>query len=493
MQGSILLVDDDRDFAEGLAELLGLEGFDTALAFSKPEALDRNREFRPDIAILDIRLGKEDGLSLIEALRARNPDLQCIMLTGFAALNTAVDAVRFGAQDYLMKPVERDHLRAVLDRCMRMRTLIDAEAGAREALAQSEERYRLLTELSPVGVFQTDPQGGYSMVNPRWRELTGMTEENAHGRGWQEALHEADRDRVVESWNASIAQRRPFTAEFRLRADRGSATWVLAQALPRLIDGDEVTGYIGTLTDVTVQKEMDRRLADARRGQALESVAGGIAHHMNNALQIVTGYIHLTKEHTDDSSEARRILDLTSRGLVRLSGMTKDLLHFTGATVFDFSDVDPNVLISDLRAQFIYSKDDPVFFDLNLAGDLWKTRSEANRLNAALGAIIENAVEAMKGDGTLSIRTANRAFDEETAALAPGNYVEITFRDTGPGMSDAVAERAFEPFFTTKGPQSTGLGLSMAQGIIRKSGGVLTLYSTPGDGTTVTIYLPKAD
>ena len=191
MQGNILLVDDDRDFAEGLAELLDLEGFETNVAFNKSDAIDRNQRIFPDIAILDIRLGKEDGLSLIGALRERNPDIQCVMLTGFGALNTAVDAVRLGAQDYLMKPVERDQLRAVLERCMRMRTLIDAEALAGRALEESEERYRLLTELSPVGVFQADTQGGYRMVNRRWLELTGMTETDALGRGGQAALHES--------------------------------------------------------------------------------------------------------------------------------------------------------------------------------------------------------------------------------------------------------------------------------------------------------------
>lgn len=491
MPGNILLVDDDRDFAEGLAELLDLEGFDTDLAFNKAEAIDRNERFVPDIAILDIRLGKEDGLSLIDTLRDRNPDLQCIMLTGFAALDTAVDAVRLGAQDYLMKPVEREQLRAVLERCMRMRRLIEAEAAARKALEESEQRYRLLTELSPVGVFQTDPQGGYDLVNPRWRALTGMSEQAARGHGWQDALHDDDRGRVVGAWNDAVAGKQPFSAEFRLRAADGGAKWVLGQALPRTSEGGAFTGYIGTLTDITAQKEFDRQLADARRGQALEAVASGIAHHMNNALQIVTGYIHLTREHTGENLQARQCLDLTSRGLSRLSVMTRNLLHFTGATVLELAEVDINALLCALRADFDDHGNGGLLPVFDLAENVWPVRSEAARLRLALDAIVLNAVEAMGRNGTLHVRSANRTFAKGPAGLPAGDYVEIAIRDTGPGMSEQVVDRACEPFFTTKGPQATGLGLCMAQGIVRKSQGAMTLDSVPGEGVAVTIYLPR--
>jgi len=493
VQGNILLVDDDRDFAEGLAELLDLEGFKTDVAVNKSEAIARNERFSPDIAILDIRLGNEDGLSLIRDLRNGNPELQCVMLTGFAALNTAVDAVRLGAQDYLMKPVEREQLRAVLERCMRMRMLTESEARARFALEQSEQRYRLLTDLSPVGIFQTDPQGGYSMVNPRWQDLTGMSEAAALGSGWRDALHEDDRDGVIEAWQDSVSGRRSFTAEFRLRRADDGLTWVLGQAVPQIVENGTLAGFIGTLTDITVHKEFEQRRADTRRGEALESVAGGIAHHMNNALQIVSGYIHMTKERTEAGSEAEEYLELTSRGLSRLSSMTRNLLHFTGATIFDFADVNPNALISELHSRFLHNSDDPVFFDLKLAPNLWPARSEANQLRGAFDAIIRNAVEAMKGDGTLHIGTANRSLSDPPGRLAAGDYVEITFRDSGPGMTVAVAERALEPFFTTKGPQATGLGLCMAQGIVRKSKGLLTVASKPGEGATVTIYLPRSE
>ncbi len=492
MQGNILLVDDDQDFAEGLAELLELEGFATDVAFNRSTAITLNLKNKPEIALLDIRLGQEDGLSLIEALRADNPNLQCIMLTGYGALNTAVEAVRLGAQDYLIKPVDRDQLRAVLDRCLRMRALIDAEASAWAALEASEERYRLLTELSPVGVFQTDPQGGYSMVNQRWRELTGMAEADALGQGWQAALHEQDRGGVIEDWESSVRQKNPFSAEFRLGAANDGNRWVLAQALPRLLDDGACAGYIGTMTDITGHRELERRLADARRAQALESVAGGIAHHMNNALQIVAGYLHLAHEQTGPASKSREYMELAGNGISRLSAITKNLLHFTGATILHFSEVNPNQLIADIPTRFTATRSPAAIFELSLADDSWQTKSEATQLRLAFDAIIQNALDAMDGDGTIRITSANRTFDEPPGELAPGSYVVITIGDSGPGMSEEIAERALEPFFTTKGPQTTGLGLSMAQGIVRKSGGALRLDSKPGEGTSVTIYLPRS-
>lgn len=492
MLGNILLVDDDQDFAEGLAELLELDGFATNVAFNRSAAIGLNQKNSPQIALLDIRLGREDGLSLIDALRADNPQLQCIMLTGHGALNTAVEAVRLGAQDYLIKPVDRDLLRAVLDRCLRMRALVDAEAGARAALEASEENYRLLTELSPVGVFQTDPQGAYGMVNQRWRELTGMTEAEALGRGWQAALHEQDSDDVIEVWDNSVRQILPFSAEFRLGAT-DDARWVLAQALPRMLDDGACAGFVGTMTDITGHKELERRLADTRRAQALESVAAGIAHHMNNALQIVGGYLHLAHEAADKPSQSREYMKLTANGISRLSAITRDLLHFTGATILHFADVNPNELIADIPTRFTDATSSAAIFELNLADDLWNTKSEAAQLRSAFDAIIQNALDAMDGDGTIRITSANRTFDEPPAGLAPGGYIVITIGDSGPGMSEETAERALEPFFTTKGPQITGLGLSMVQGIVRKSGGAIQLDSKPGEGTRVTIYLPRSE
>lgn len=492
MPGKILLVDDDRDFAEGLAELLDLEGFTTNVAFNRADAISVNQANLPEISILDIRLGQEDGLSLIEALRADNPDVQCVMLTGYAALNTAVEAVRLGAQDYLMKPVERDQLRAVLDRCLRMRTLIDGEAGARATLAKSEEKYRLLTELSPVGVFQTDPGGDFTMVNQRWLALTGMNESDALGTGWQAALHKQDRSDVIENWEMSIRQIQPFNAEFRLAMSKDAVRWVLAQALPQMLNDGACAGYIGTITDITDHKELEQRQADARRAQALEAVAGGIAHHMNNALQIISGYLHLAREELPKPSQSREYLALSSDGILRLSTITRGLLHFTGATILNFEDVNLNDLITYIQTSITDDESAAGNFELKLADDLWKTKSEATQLRGALMAIIQNALDAMDGDGTVLVTGANRTLDEPPADLAPGDYVEITIDDNGPGMNEETAERALEPFFTTKGPQTTGLGLSMAQGIVRKTGGVMQLDSTPGQGTRITIYLPRS-
>ncbi len=331
------------------------------------------------------------------------------------------------------------------------------------------------------------------MVNQRWRELTGMTEADALGQGWRAALHEQDRADVIEAWEDSIRQKHPFSAEFRLGAANGGVRWVLAQALPRLLDDGACAGFVGTMTDITSHRELERRLADTRRAQALESVAGGIAHHMNNALQIVAGYLHLAHEQTDRASKSREYLGLATNGVSRLSAITRNLLHFTGATILHIAEVNPNQLIADIPARFSDTRSPGAVFELSLATEPWQTKSEATQLRTAFDAIIQNALDAMDGNGTIRIGSANRMLDEPPGGLAPGGYIVITIGDSGPGMSEETAERALEPSFTTKGPQTTGLGLSMAQGIVRKSGGAIQLDSKPGEGTRVTIYLPRSE
>jgi CheY-like chemotaxis protein len=231
--------------------------------------------------------------------------------------------------------------------------------------------------------------------------------------------------------------------------------------------------------------------------EAVGQLTGGVAHDFNNLLQIVLGNLEILQRNLPaDAARLRRSTENAMQGAKRAAILTERLLAFSRRQPLAPKPVEVNKLVAGMSELLARALDETISLETVLSAGLWRVEVDANQLEAAILNLAVNARDAMPTGGKLTVETSNTYLDHtyvrQNVEVAPGQYVVICVSDTGVGMEREAAARAFEPFFTTKEPgKGTGLGLSQVYGFVKQSGGHVKIYSEPGDGTTVKIYLPR--
>lgn len=241
----------------------------------------------------------------------------------------------------------------------------------------------------------------------------------------------------------------------------------------------------------------EEALRQAQKMEAVGRLTGGIAHDFNNHLTVISSNIELLQRRLPPGSESLvRLTDAAMTGVQRAATLTHRLLAFSRQQPLDPEPLDVGRLVSNISDLLRRTLDEAIAIETVLAGGLWLTRVDANQLENALLNLAVNARDAMPKGGNLTIETGNAYLDDAYAAshaeVTAGQYVMLAVSDTGTGMTLEVVSKAFEPFFTTKPlGQGTGLGLSMVYGFVKQSGGHVAIYSEPGQGSAVKVYLPR--
>ncbi len=248
----------------------------------------------------------------------------------------------------------------------------------------------------------------------------------------------------------------------------------------------------------TGRERAEEQLRQAQKMEAVGRLTGGVAHDFNNLLTVVLGNLALVKRRLDATVDerVRRGIDGATEGAQRAASLTARLLAFSRQQPLAPEAVDLNRLVAGMSDLLRRTLGEDVAVETVLAGGLWRAHADPNQLESSVLNLAVNARDAMPGGGKLTIETANAYLDEAYAAgreeVKPGQYVAICVSDTGSGMAPEIIARAFEPFFTTKPVgKGTGLGLSQVYGFAKQSGGHVAIYSEPGHGTTVKLYLPR--
>lgn len=328
--------------------------------------------------------------------------------------------------------------------------------------------------------------GHYRNTNPAWHTELGYEVSDLVGLGFEELVHPEDldraRDAVSQMFDGDVVE----DLELRVRAKDGAYRWFAWTCVP---DGDVVYG-MGR--DTQRRRDVDEQQRHAQKLEALGRLTGGIAHDFNNILGGIGGAIEVVAERLETGrlDGTRRLLDAAGGAVKRAAGLTHRLLAYARQQALSLSDVDANALVRELELLLRPLIGGQVTLDLRMQDDLWRTLSDASQLESAVLNLAINAKDAMPTGGTLTIQTSNAA--QTDIGKGRRDYVVIAVSDTGTGMSSSVIEKAFDPFFTTKAiGQGTGLGLSMVDGFARQTGGRAVIDSTPGRGTTVSLYLPR--
>jgi PAS domain S-box-containing protein len=393
----------------------------------------------------------------------------------------------------------------------RTRQLIAANASLRDEAEQrrsAEGRFRVLVEgVRDYAIFMLDPNGIISNWNQGAERIKGYTEAEIVGKHFSTFYTEQDKAAGVPARALETAAREGKFEAQGLRVRKGGAEFWASVVINPIRDAQgAIIGFAKITRDITEWKEAQtalqraqEQLAQSQKMEGIGQLTGGVAHDFNNLLTIIIGNLESIQRSISASPDVNRIsrsLDYAMRGAQRAASLTQRLLAFSRRQPLEPKATDLSRLINSMSELLRRTLGENIAIETVLNGGLWRVLVDQNQLEVGLLNLAVNSRDAMKAGGKLTIETANVLLDESYAAsqaeVVPGQYVVISVTDTGSGMSKEVLSKAFEPFFTTKDiGQGTGLGLSQVYGFVKQSGGNVKIYSEPGHGTTVKIYLPR--
>jgi PAS domain S-box-containing protein len=368
------------------------------------------------------------------------------------------------------------------------------QCALRRALAVEQALLRGLLDGSQDALSFKDAGGRIVRVNAVKAAALGRAPEDCLRHREQELVSSPEEARrIAEADGEAMALGRPVE---RLE-ERGVGPTARAVQVNRVpIAGpDGRPAYLAVLEhDVTDRRLMENRLHQAEKMQALGTMAGGVAHDFNNLLTAILGSLELAVRRNDGDARLQRLLENATMAAERGTTLTQRLLSFSRQRDLALRSVGANELIHEMQDLILRSIGSGIAIEEDLAPDLWPAHVDPDQLELALLNLCINARDAMEGVGSLTLLTRNLVVGEEdTGELAPGEYVSIAVRDTGPGIPPEVMARVFEPFFTTKPVgKGTGLGLSMVYGLAQQAGGVARVLCPEGGGTVVEIVVPRA-
>lgn len=377
-----------------------------------------------------------------------------------------------------------------------------------EALRDSEENYRNIFENAVMGIFLTTPGGRYLRANPAGARMYGYDspEDIIHSvtdMSRQVYANPEDRERFKEIM-ADKGRVEGFESE-HCRKD-GRRIWTVLNSRPVRDDAGEILYYETTIEDITERKraeqkrqELEERLRRSEKMESLGMLAGGVAHDLNNILGVMTGYSELTLLKLGEADPLREHVRNIMTSSERAAAIIQDMLTLARRGVSGKEVTKLNTVIANqmrtpeyLKLSSYYPR---VWVKAELEPDLLNIKGSPVHLGKTVMNLLSNAAESIRGEGTVTLRTANRYLDRPVSGyddVNPGDYVVLTVSDTGEGISPDDLKRIFEPFYTKKimGRSGTGLGLSVVWGTVKDHEGYIDVESRPGRGTTFTLYFP---
>jgi len=302
----------------------------------------------------------------------------------------------------------------------------------------------------------------------------------------------------VKRAKIAIAEDRPVTMTINKHRKDGSAFWSEIQLCSIRNDAGSMQFFISVQSDVTARIDAEEKLRQTMKMDALGQLTGGVAHDFNNILTVITGTIEILADGVRDRPKVAAIAQMISEAAERGSELTRRLLAFARKQPLQPRETDINGLILDTVKLLQSSLGAHIEIESRLAPDAWTALVDPSQLATALVNLALNARDAMPGGGKLTLQSGNIGLDativSELGELSSPGQVTITVTDTGTGIPTAIRDKVLEPFFTTKEERKgTGLGLSMVYGFVKQSGGHLEISSKEGQGTSIKLYLPRAE
>ncbi len=497
----VLMVEDSEDDAELIRIELSLAGYELIWKRVETESdFIAALEETWDLIISDYQMPEFDGLRAFALYEQRELDTPFIFVSGALGEERAVEAMRAGARDYLLKgnlarlsvAVKRE-LREAHDRRLRR----DAEEAAR----REQRRLAMAVEASGAAIFEHRiPWDDQSYFSKRWAELLGYDELPRYasiGAWLSDLADEDDLDDLMKSYEDFIEGRSErLEMEARLVDADARPVNVAWYAKANRDASGRATDVVGVVLDLTERRKLEAQLRQAQKMEAVGRLAGGVAHDFNNLLTAIFSFGNFVLEALPRGEEVHEDMLEVMKAAKKAEALTAQLLAFSRRKPVSPTVLSVNQLIQDMDRMLRRIVGEDVELTIELAPHIWNVRVDQGSFEQVIVNLLVNARDAMEQGGKVHIETRNAtlAADHggEDVTVVAGDYVLVAVSDDGIGMDEETQRHIFEPFFTTKDVhKGTGLGLSTCYGIIKQANGHILVASELGAGTTFSIYLPR--
>lgn len=498
----VLVVDNHPVILRFMSQILGKNDCEVRTAEDGLAALAVLRDFKPDVAFIDLVMPNIDGRKLCEIIRGMPHlrDLYLVVLSAIAKEEMAAVS-GIGADKYITKGSFSEMAHEVLSIIGRTDGLtegpgqVDGKEGTdihlrevtKELLSVKRHLEVIMMSMSE-GIVELNPDTFVVYANPQALSLLEIPQSSLLGSCFLELFEGKDRARI----EAMLTTGGPIPSKETNRVFQLTGREITLDVSPVQDEQDKI---IIVMNDVTQQRRMEAQLQQAEKMEAIGTLAGGIAHDFNNLLMAIQGTVSLLLYNMDETHAFYEKISSIEQWVESGARLTNQLLGYARKGKYEVKAVDLNRIVEVTAETFGRTRKDIVIHQA-LSDDLNAVKADMGQIEQVLFNLYVNAANAMPDGGTLRLETRNVTDNEIPATLyepIPGQYVELTVTDTGTGMDPKTMERIFEPFYTTQEmSRGTGLGLASVYGIVKGHNGYIEVDSEKGVGTTFKVYLPTA-
>ncbi len=473
----VLVVDDDPDTRSNLCDILGLDAHHVELAGSAAELFGRADWDGLDAVILDRKLPDGTAEEVLPKLRQFAPQAAVLIVTGYSDLGSVIAALRQGAADYILKPINPDALRASL-----------ARLAERQRLARAKERsdaiFRTLVETAPCLIVILRPDQSIVYFSAFAEELTGHRAAEVLGTNYLEQfVPESHREALAEKLQQALAGVRTGELEYPIRCRDGSQRWMVVHR--RLLEDYEGSPAILSVgQDITTLKKAQEQLLQSERLVAIGQMMTGLAHESGNALARSQSCLEMLTWEVEDRPEALELIKGVQKAQDHLQHLYEEVRGYAAPMKLECEPCDVSAVWRQAWNSLSLKREGRQTVLREETDGIDQTcEVDSFRLEQVFRNILENSLAACRGAVEIDIRCAETVLDGR-----PALRVEVA--DNGPGLTPEQRERIFEPFFTTK-TKGTGLGMAIAKRIVEAHGGQVAASPNPMRGAEIVLTLPR--
>jgi len=515
----VLTIDDENIVRESIRNYLEDYEYNVVEAENGRTGLEVFKKTNPDIVLVDLRMPEMDGLDLIEEVKKISPDTPIIVISGTGVISDAVQAIRSGAWDYLLKPIDdmsillhsinkavnqarltkenklyQQHLEQLVEeRTKELKNKNIELEQMNKKIQISEKKYKLLFNSLVYGMAlykiiydqNNNPIDYYFIeINPSFEKLTGIKAENAINKSLFDFFPDAKK-LLSKYFKDSIINCKVKHFEYYNKS--------LEKFFNIMAYKTETDQFITVFSDITENKNFENKLRQSQKIEAIGTLAGGIAHDFNNILFIITGYLELAMDIADNEDEIYDYLDRSLIAAKRAMDLIDQILTFSRQTKNEIQPVKIHLIVKEIYNLLRSSIPSTIEIRQNFKTKL-SVMADPSQIHQVVMNLCTNATHSMVKNGGILELNLEEVNNSKCGKISNSKCVVLSVKDTGHGIPKHIQDNIFDPFFTTKNQgEGTGMGLSVVHGIIKNCGGSIYLESEVGKGTTFYVYFPAID